>query len=267
MCVNNILKVNVECRTLLVDHASRFGNNSAFQDDSFTSKKILPGHKPRLSSMRWVRWLSVTNESFHLMLRHVIQKHEAAHESVRSKVTKQKIERVSEMASLVLGITQDVLEAHHGLPRTDIESTFIDGFVNNDPNVIMALESALSDHDKSFDVMSMPILGDVVLGWRKIANDSTAAAPSTMQLKIGAMEIEEHEFKLFKLRVMQDIEQYVSWGKVMKNRETQRYYKRIQHNILRAEECTAAARSLFDPNSGNCRMTLIHRTESNDCHR
>ena len=39
------------------------------------------------------------------------------------------------MASLVLGIIQDILEAHQSLPRADIQNTFIDGFINNDLNI------------------------------------------------------------------------------------------------------------------------------------
>jgi hypothetical protein len=192
MCIMNILKVNVECRTLLVNHASKFGSNSAFNDSTFTSKKIWPGYKPRLDKQRWVRWLSVSNESFHLMLRHLIQKYEATHESARNKVTKQQIERASGMASLVLGIADDVIEAHKSLPRDDIENTFIDGFVNSDPNLIMGLESALTDQDKNFDAMSMPSLCDVVLAWRKTANVSTAVASSSaMHMKVGATDIDE----------------------------------------------------------------------------
>ena len=92
------------------------------------------------------------------MLRHLIQKHEATHESARGKVTKPKIERMSEMACLMLGITQDILEAHQFLPLEHIQNTFIDSFINNDPNVIMALESAINDQDKNFDVMSSSLL-------------------------------------------------------------------------------------------------------------
>ena len=47
----------------------------------------------------------------------------------------------------------------------------------------------------------------------------------------------------------------------MKDRETNNYYKRIQHNVLRAKECLAAANSLLDPGHENCRVWLIPRTE------
>ena len=100
-----------------------------------------------------------------LMLQHVIQKHNTMHEAARCKVSKQKIERSSEMAALVIGITDDVLESHASLPRSDIEKTFIDAFINNDPNLLMALEAALCDKESNFDVMELPILKDMIVEW------------------------------------------------------------------------------------------------------
>ena len=144
LCCMNILKnVNLECRTLLLEHASKYGaKGSVFTDDAFTSKKILPGYKVRLSTPRWIRWQSISNESFYLMLKHAIRKHETSADTIRCKESKTNIERLSEKAALVVGITQDVLEAHVELPRVDLENTFIDAFVNNDPDLLMALEAA-----------------------------------------------------------------------------------------------------------------------------
>ena len=48
----------------------------------------------------------------------------------------------------------------------------------------------------------------------------------------------------------------------MKDRETQRYHRRIQHNVIRAKECVAAANSLLDPGHQNCRVWLIPRTDN-----
>ena len=266
LCCMNILKgLDAKCRGLLIDHFSNFGAKGAFTDDAFVSKKILPGYKPRMSTPRWTRLLTVSHDSFLLMLRHVISKHESAADNARFKVVKQKMERTSEMASLVMGIADDVMDMHPTLPRADIENTFIDGFIKNDPNLLMALESALTgaqQHgDKSFDVMSLPVLSDLILEWRqKLVLDDTEQAP-VLRMKVGATELEEHEFKLWELRVMHDVDLFVSWCKVMKDRDTQMYYKKIQHNNFRAAECRGAAHSLFDPTHMNYCVTLIPRTD------
>eukprot|EP00959_Pyramimonas_sp_CCMP1952_P210803 4411348-Pyramimonas_sp.AAC.1 len=52
MCCLNVLKhVNKEGRALLLAHASKRGENTAFHDDAFSSTKILAGHKPRTASV------------------------------------------------------------------------------------------------------------------------------------------------------------------------------------------------------------------------
>ena len=82
-----------------------------------------------------------------------------------------------------------------------------------------------------------------------------------MHVKIGATELELQEFNLWELRVKHDMEQFLSWSKVMQDRDTQTYYKQIQHNILRAAECGAAAKSLLDPSHKNCVVRLVPRTD------
>ena len=261
-CLNILQQLNTDTRVILTDHFSKFGSNSAFTDDAFTSKKILPGTKPRMQSPRWVRWLTTSNGSFQLMLRHIIQKHESAAEASRGKVSKEKIERSSEMACLVLGVTNDVLEAHPGLPRQELENAFVGGFIQNDPNIVMALEAALTDADKNFDVMALPVVNDAVCAWQKTqAMDPNAAVSTAGHMRIDATAVEEQEFKLWRLRAMQDIEKFVAWAKVMKDRQAQIYYKKMQHNIMRAEECAAAARSLLDASSPNCSVTLITKSD------
>ena len=47
----------------------------------------------------------------------------------------------------------------------------------------------------------------------------------------------------------------------MKDQETKNYYKKIQHNILRAQECLAAANNVLDPKHENRRVWLVPRSE------
>ena len=59
------------------------------------------------------------------------------------------------------------------------------------------MEDALSG--VKFDVMTVPVLKDVVLVWQKTAIGSNAAVSTAVRLRIGATELEEHEFKLMRL--------------------------------------------------------------------
>ena len=254
-CMHILRSINHDCRVVLLDHASKFGAKSAFTDDAFTSKRILPGHKPRLPSQRWCRWQTVTHDSFMLMLQHVIQKHETMHEAARCKVSKPKIERASEMASLVFAIKEDVLQTFPAIPQDDIDKTFIDAFITNDPNLLMALEAALCDKDNSFDVMQMPILNDVITQCQSKALE-ISTGPPPQRMKVDATQLEEQEFKLWKIRVGLDLEQFTSWQAMTRDKDTQSYYKKVQHNVWRATECFNAASSLFDPSHKNCCVAL-----------
>ena len=117
--MNLLNNVHHDCRKSLIDHASKFGQKRAFTDDAFTSKKIMPGFKPRLPSARWIQWQTVTHESFKLVLGHVIQKHEATYDQASAKASKQKIERASEMAALVCIIKEDVCSNYPAVHNAD----------------------------------------------------------------------------------------------------------------------------------------------------
>ena len=186
LCCLNILKaMSGAARAVLIEHASKYGSNRAFTDDAFTSKKVLPGHKPRLQgNPKWTRWLTVTNDSLKLMLQHVIRKHELTNAAVRCKIQKQKLERASEMAALVTHIAEDVLEANPSLPRDQLWKTFIESFIGNEPNIVMALEDALTDHAPNFDVIALPVLNEMLLEFCKTAKDNGAAA--TMNFRVEA---------------------------------------------------------------------------------
>ena len=88
------------------------------------------------------------------------------HEAARCKVSKQKIERASEMAALVFAIKEDVRQTYSAIPQDDIHKTFIDAFIDNDPNLLMALEAALCDKENNFDITELPIINDVITNGR-----------------------------------------------------------------------------------------------------
>ena len=253
-CLHLLRNVSLENRALLIEHASKYGAKSAFTDDAFSGKNILPGFKPRLATQRWVRWQTVTSESFSLMVRHAIQKFETTAETFRTKVSRTVIERSSQHAALVVGIEQCVHEQHPDISRAE-------AFVSNDPNLLTALDAALSEQDRNFSVMELPILSEVVIQWRKTLAGTAIEPASVMCMRVGAGELEKQEFNLWKLRVMSDMEQFIYWAKMLRAKESQSYYKRVQHNVLRAAECENAARSLLDPRHKNCLVTFVTATD------
>ena len=51
--------------------------------------------------------------------------------------------------------------------------------------------------------------------------DPNAVGSAAVHMRIDATEAEEQEFKLWRLRAMQDLEKFVAWSKVMKDRQAQ----------------------------------------------
>ena len=141
------------------------------------------------------------------MLGHVIQKHEATHDQARPKAPHQKNERANEMAALVWGIKEDVCSTRPAVHEDDLHDGFIDAFLGNDPNLLMALEAALVDKENKFDIRGLPLLKDVITQYQ-----STAAGgpePTPLRMKVDATQLEEHEFKLWKIRAEHDAEAFL----------------------------------------------------------
>ena len=247
-----------DARLLLIDHASKHGANSAFSDDAFNNKKILPGYKPLRAHPRWNKWLTVSNDSFKLMLEHLIYKHEL-NQLNPHKVLKKKMEEVSQQAALVVGISDSLMETYGGLPRSDIKNNFIDVFVASDPNLIMALEAALEEKAANFNPTDLPNIAAMIRSWQANegrTEDDAQVEPAAKRMKVVATELESHEFRLWELRCQHDVQAVQSWQDNVRSQAAQTYYRRGQHALLRAQECVNAALSLLDPNHSNCRVML-----------
>ena len=247
-----------DARSLLIDHASKYGANSAFTDDAFNNKKILPGHKPLREHPRWSKWLTVSHDSFILMLENLIYKHEL-NQHRPQKVLKKMMETVSQQAALVVGISDSLVETYGGLPRAAIKGNFIDAFVANDPNLLVALDAAIEGKVANFNPIDLPNIAAMIKSWQASegrAGDDAQVEPVAKRMKVVATELESHEFKLWELRCDHDIQAVQSWHDNVRSREAQTYFKRAQHALWRAQECVNAALSLMDRSHSNCRVLL-----------
>ena len=157
---------------MLVGLASKYNANGAFTDDAFNVKKTLPGFEPKLSHPRLVKWLTITHALFEIILRHLIKRHEALHNP--EKVAEQNMKRAAELAAIVVGITDSLLEAYVGLPRNNLNCAVSDACVAGDPNLLMALEAAIMEQAVNFDVLELPIVGDLVRTWHAFGRQRKA---------------------------------------------------------------------------------------------
>ena len=155
----NLLKhVDVDARRLLIDHASKLGARSAFADDAFTSRKMLPGFKPRLTSAKWIRWQTVTHDSFKLLIKNVISRHEATSEQAHLRAPKASLRKTSGLSTLVWGIKDHVCAMYPSISEQDRPDNFIKVYIDGDPNLFMGVEGASKDDTARFDLMELPVL-------------------------------------------------------------------------------------------------------------
>ena len=187
-CLNLIKHVDEESRKILITHASKWGKTIAFVDDAFTSKKALPGYKPRLASAKWIHLVSVTHTSFSIMLRAVIRRHENTCEAMRAKIDKQSLERHSEHAAFISCLCDQVLVAFPTVSRLNIERGALYVYIESDPNLNMEIEAALAENTQSFQPMDLTIIKDIVTASQASAPGGIGA-PIVPMMRVAATEL------------------------------------------------------------------------------
>ena len=264
VCCMNLLKcVNKEGRNLLLAHASKFGEKIAFHDDAFSSKKILPGFKPRLASVKWTRYLNVTHQSFSIMMTAVITRFEAMAEGSRNKISKVNLEKLSELSACVAAFTEEALVQYPQISHNDLWEGFVAPFMDGDPNVCLSIESAIMEKTSAFTITDLRELKELIMSLT-VGLHVGGELPQAETVKVESTELERQEFELFKNRLRHDVDVASAYVGKTRDRETAMYYKTVQHRVWRGQEAEAAAKSLFDPSHVNYKITLLPATEVKD---
>jgi len=94
----NLLEAPSEVIQLLIAHCSEFSDKSAFAEECFASKQILPGYVPRSGSKSWNKRLTCTSESLALMMRYVDASHRRKLADTRAKLSKESMSEASQLA-------------------------------------------------------------------------------------------------------------------------------------------------------------------------
>lgn len=98
----NLLEAPAQVVEMLIAHCSEFSDKSAFAEECFASKQILPGYVPRSGSKSWNKRLTCTQESMVLMMRYVDASHRRKLAGTRAKLSKESMAEASQMAIFAL---------------------------------------------------------------------------------------------------------------------------------------------------------------------
>ena len=118
----NLLDISPEVVSVLLAHASEFGDRVAFSEECFSNKQILPGYVPRGSNKVWNKRIAVTPESMLVMVRAVDTQHRRKLPEARSKLSKDSMSEAAQLAALVLLVEDECRSL--GIPEPDLVEKF-----------------------------------------------------------------------------------------------------------------------------------------------
>lgn len=108
LALMNLLQAPAGTTDLLLKHASEFCDKSAFSEECFANKQILLNYMPRHASKSWSKRLTVTAESFLLMMQFIDASHRRKLPETRAKLAKEAMAEASQLAALVTALEAEL---------------------------------------------------------------------------------------------------------------------------------------------------------------
>ena len=184
-CLLNLLQCPQAGLEVLQTHASVFGSQTAFSEECFSQKSILPGHVPRLPSKQWSARLTVSNESFILMMKTVDAAHHERLPALRTKLPKDAMLDAAQLAYLALAVTEQLKEKH-GVSSDKI----VQAHINGDVHLSGELHLALHEKSSAWEIRSLSIVKEIL----REHNMSIEKLHPQSQRTVKAAELEKEEF-------------------------------------------------------------------------
>ena len=163
LAVLNLLeKLPAEAQLMLLDDLSTSGfNNTPFTDDAWTDKKLFPGYVWAVPSPAWKSRRTVTNDSFMLFAAHVILQQQEKIPTLRRKWDNNSLEEVAQLAALCMSIAEEAISNLPGDGHEAVTEDFLKAFVNNDPMVVLELQTAVHDLAPNFKWDDITMLQEI----------------------------------------------------------------------------------------------------------
>ena len=186
-CLLNLLQCPNEACEILLAHAGRYGKDSAFSEECFSQKQLLPGFVPRLADKKWSGRLTVSNTSFVLMLRYIDFQHSEKLREMRFKLSKDSMAEAAQLAAMACSVTSE-LKQQFGIDSSILQ----DGFLEDDRHFVSELQLAIGEKSSKFEIGSLTIVKSI-LKQHQVDVDKRGDGSSR---NIKAAELENEEFDL-----------------------------------------------------------------------
>ena len=162
----------------------------------------------------------------------------------------------------MIGLYDEVVSACPAINLEELHNDFLNVFVESDPNLVVALESALLEKHSNFQITDLDILDALIKKNQAAAQDPSKHVHHLQ--KVDATKLEQQEFDLWKAHVLHEVEQFLRWRACTQDAKAIQYYKELHHRVRRSQEAELAAASLFDMKHINCRVQLLCDVNKDD---
>ena len=105
--------------------------------------------------------LTVTAESFKLMLRHLIHVYERQLPNPRKKYDKACLEDHASMSAFLIWICSEIT-ANYPISQQQLDADFLQSYVDGDINLELALQAAIHEKAKDFDISMFPFVSELL---------------------------------------------------------------------------------------------------------
>ena len=193
-------------QALIVQHCNRCTwNRCVWSEDALANKKLYPGHRFPAKSIVWQNRLKVSEESMHAMVRRLQQKFELAPAYMKNKKTADEVEKVAELACVVVAIAHEILLK---VPvKTNImQEHFIDRWANGCMVIDGEITALLFEKSELMDPLThVATLKTLV---EKFGLSETGGSKKAMTESLTATQLEVDEFNLLLRKLDYDVKAF-----------------------------------------------------------
>ena len=192
----------IAIRTLLLALSILGSEKTPWHDEAWANKKIMPGHQARCQQPDWSRRLSVTDESFELMLQWQYVVQVAKLPGLRRKIDRSAMEEASQVAALVVALCTE-LQTQYPIPSDVIKMQVIEPFTKNeDQQFLLHMQGLIHAKPETLDLREIPLFGELINMQVAKADVSLTGVSSS---EVIAADIEKTEYELFEKKLKSDI--------------------------------------------------------------
>ena len=200
----NLLTAPRKAVKRMLDCISRVSaDGSPWSEDVWSKKTLLSGHKFRHANPLWTRLLSVTDESFYLMVEWQAKTCERKSPHARRRIDKSSMEEASHISALLVGLKEEVARQYNVSDEV-WEKTMMDPLLKHgDQNLILAMQDLIHTKPMKLELTEVYGIGDIVSQSVHATDSKCVGVPRT---QILAGDIERSEFDLFVKKIGADIQ-------------------------------------------------------------